>query len=241
MQYGTVFTRLNVLLSLPCRSLREPAVPAQVNWCALTSIFPFSASLNWWSPIILTPSFSQAGCGVFSFFYSIFSIPHSRLGFPEPSRVELMCIVCWPPFLCTLKVKKESRIASRKGVLNSHARFWKPKSFFCSDFVCLHLREGAQFFGRLFPLLKKGFQIQEPERSAFPSSLPCSVMRTAGWNRMAAALLYWEKRECKSKKKNEAWWWRIGARKGGIGEVKPCCDAGTQSGASNPLSSKVKR
>lgn len=32
-------------------------------------------------------------------------------------------------------------------------------------------------------------QIQEPEQSAFPSSLPCSVMWTAGWNRMAACVL----------------------------------------------------
>lgn len=47
------FIQLNVLLRLPRLSLGEPAVPAQVNWCALASIFPFSASLNWWSPIII--------------------------------------------------------------------------------------------------------------------------------------------------------------------------------------------
>lgn len=29
--------------------------------------------------------------------------------------------------------------------------------------------------------------------------------------------------------------------KGGIGEAMPCCDAGTQSGASNPLPSKAER
>jgi len=77
VQRGAVFPQLNVLLRLPRLSLREPVVLAQVNCGALTSIFPFSASLNWWSPIILTPSFSQAGCGVFSFFFPLFSPSHT--------------------------------------------------------------------------------------------------------------------------------------------------------------------
>lgn len=104
------FIQLNVLLRLPRLSLGEPAVPAQVNWRALASIFPFSASLNWWSPIILTPSFSQAGCGVFSFppsSFLYFLHPTQSAWIPraQQSRINAYSLLA-SLFSCTLRESK---------------------------------------------------------------------------------------------------------------------------------------
>lgn len=59
---------------------------------------------------------------------------------------------------------------------------------------------------------------------------------------MAAALVFSEKRECNGERKNEAWRCREKKeREGGIGKLKPRCDAGTRSGASNSLPFKAER
>lgn len=106
------------------------------------------------------------------------------------------------------------------------------------------------FCGRAFPLSlslsllregqgkKKGFQIQEPGQSAFPSSLPCAVMRTAGWNRMAAALVFWERKNERPGDGEEEGGRERGRDKGSKASL---CDAGTRSGASNIPPSKAER
>lgn len=64
----------------------EPPAPTHVNFCGLATIFPFSASLNWWSPIILTPSFSRAGCVFIFLFSSSFLSPKLPVVSVRPTR-----------------------------------------------------------------------------------------------------------------------------------------------------------
>lgn len=69
----------------------------------------------------------------------------------------------------------------------------------------------------------------EGEQSAFPSSLPCPVIRTAGWSRMAACVL-------RMRPAYGGRGWRgEGDRKQQRG------DAGTHSGASNSSPSAAER
>ena len=107
---------------------------------------------------------------------------------------------------------------------------------------CILQREPVFFFGKTVPSTQKAFQIQEPVRPkcfSIISPLLCHADSRLEQNGRCACVL----RE-KGAREGE----RMGpgdgeneSEKRGIGEVKPRCDAGTQSGASNSLPSKARR